>query len=44
MSTNSYGLCIYYDYKYLDDRNENGGKQTTFPVHLNESPETLDSA
>lgn len=41
---NSYVLCIYYDYKYFDDRNENGGRQTIFSLHLSESHEIWNRA
>lgn len=44
MSTKSYALCIYCGYKYLDDRNENGGRRTIFSPHLRESPEPWDCA
>lgn len=44
ISTNSYASRIYCDYKYFDDRNENGGRQTLFFLRLSESHETWNCA
>lgn len=43
-TSNEYKLHVSTAYKDFDDRNEDGGRQTIFSLHLSESHETWNCA